>query len=69
MSKFKELLAKIDEHYDKIAAESAKMYYQSNMKFWQSIPKICKFCNQAKPELCEHGFCRVCQCKEYCWID
>ncbi len=30
--------------------------------------KICGFCLKTA-RLCEHGFCRLCGCKEYCWID
>jgi hypothetical protein len=28
----------------------------------------CKTCAKEKT-LCSHGYCAVCQCKDYCWID
>lgn len=29
----------------------------------------CKTCQKGPRPVCEHGHCRICECKEYCWLD
>ncbi len=29
----------------------------------------CFFCGKDNLKLCRHGFCSMCGCKNYCWLD